>query len=269
MERRAFHAAALGALLAAASRSEAAAEPAAATSGHDMTGMPASWTGQEQIAMLMYPQFTALDLIGPQYMFANLMGATVHLVAKTRDPVTSDTGVSILPTLTFSECPKDLDILFAPGGTTGTVAAMRDDVTLDFIADRGSRAKLVTSVCTGSLVLGAAGLLRGYRATSHWVALDLLTAVGARPVNQRVVRDRNRITGAGVTAGLDFGLSIVAQLRDRTYAEAVQLLAEYAPRPPFAAGNAATAPKRATQVLDGMFTGFVADATAAAKASRR
>lgn len=116
---------------------------------HDMSDMPASWTQDNQIAMLVYPRMTILDLIGPQYMFASLMGATVHLVAKTRDPLTSDTGVTIVPTATFDEVPRDLAVLFAPGGTDGTLAAMRDDATREFMADRGSRATYVTSVCTG------------------------------------------------------------------------------------------------------------------------
>lgn len=235
-----------------------AAKPATVATGHDMGQTPAHWRKDEQIALLAYPDFTALDLVGPQYMFANLMGAKVHVVAKTLDPVRSDTGLVFVPTMTFDACPKELDILFVPGGTTGTLAAIGDDVILDFVADRGARARLVTSVCTGSLVLGAAGLLQGYRATSHWVTRDLLKSVGAKPTDARVVRDRNRITGAGVTAGIDFGLSIVEQLRDREYAQAVQLLAEYAPAPPLRAGTPRTAPPKVHAMMRDMFTGFLA-----------
>lgn len=237
------------------------------TAGHDMSAFPANWMGSEQIAMLLYPQFTALDLVGPQYMLANLMGAKVHLVAKSREPVTSDTGISIVPSATFAECPADLSILFVPGGTQGTLDAMQDEETQAFLADRGSRAKYVTSVCTGSLVLGAAGLLTGYRATSHWVTRPLLARFGATPVNARVVRDRNRITGAGVTAGLDFGLSLVHDLRDRDYAESVQLLAEYDPQPPFNAGSPAKSKRLNRERMEAMFTEFVAKADAAARAS--
>jgi cyclohexyl-isocyanide hydratase len=276
MNRRNFQMAALAAILAATTKKSYSAPPAPSESAtkppsstHDMSGTPAHWTGKEQIAMLLYPEFTALDLVGPQYMFANLMGATVHLAAKKIEPVMSDTRLAISPTITLDECPKDLDILFVPGGTTGTLAVMQDEETLNFLADRGARAKLVTSVCTGSLLLGAAGLLRGYNATSHWVTRDLLKHVGAKPVNKRVVRDRNRITGAGVTAGLDFGLAIVAQLRDRQYAEAVQLLAEYAPQPPFSAGSADTAPKAARNMMDDMFVGFVGKMADVAKRARR
>jgi cyclohexyl-isocyanide hydratase len=263
MDRRNFHAGLATALLAAMGGGAQAAKPPVAPPArpapddHDMSGMPASWMGQEQIAMVIYPEFTALDMVGPQYMFASLMGATVHIVARTLEPVRSDTGLVFKPSVTFDDCPKDLDVLFVPGGSKGTVAAIRDEATLQFVADRGSRAKLVTSVCTGSLVLGAAGLLKGYRATSHWVTRDLLALVGATAVDARVVRDRNRMTGAGVTAGLDFGLAIVEQLRDRTYAQSVQLLAEYAPKPPLNAGTTRTAPPEVTRMMRGMFTGFM------------
>lgn len=263
MDRRRFHLAALAAVTAAASRlarSEPGSGKLASPPEHDMSGMPASWMGQEQIAMLLYPGFTALDLIGPQYMFASLMGATVHLVAKTRDPVTSDTRVTVIPSATFAECPRDLDLIFVPGGTQGTLDAMQDETTLSFLADRGARAKRVTSVCTGSLVLGAAGLLIGYRATSHWVTRPLLANLGATPVDARVVHDRNRITGAGVTAGLDFGLSLVAEMRDRDYAESLQLLAEYDPQPPFDAGSPAKATPRNLEMMRAMFDKFTAKA---------
>ncbi len=240
----------------AASRGLRAEPSATVTPGHDMSGMPASWTRPDSIAMLCYPRMTILDLIGPQYMFASLMGASVHLVAKTRDPITSDTGVTIVPTATFDECPRDLTVLFAPGGTDGTLAAMRDDATRDFVADRGSRARYVTSVCTGALVLGAAGLLDGYRATTHWAALETLPDFGATPVAERVVRDRNRITGAGVTAGLDFGLTMVAEMRDEAYAQGVQLIAEYDPAPPFNAGSTRTAPPEVKAMMEQMFVSF-------------
>ncbi|RZS54906.1 DJ-1/PfpI family protein [Sphaerotilus mobilis] len=259
-ERRHFLQAAAAALAAspwlAQAAQPAAAEPAPS---HDMSHVPAHWTGSEQIGMLLYPGCTALDFVGPQYLFASLMGATVHHVAATLEPVTSDTGLGLVPTVTLADCPRDLDVLFVPGGGQGTLAAMRDEALLAFVADRGSRARWVTSVCTGSLVLGAAGLLKGYRATSHWVALGLLAEAGATPVDERVVRDRNRLTGAGVSAGLDLGLSLVEILRDRLYAQSVQLLAEYAPQPPFNAGTPKTAPAEATALMRDMFTGFVRD----------
>jgi len=235
-------------------------EPAKPVAGHDMSATPPSWMGHEQIGMLVYPGFTALDFVGPQYMFAGLMGAKVHLVASTMEPVTSDTHLAIMPTTTLAQAPRDLDILFVPGGGAGTIAAMQDERLLAFIADRGSRAKWITSVCTGSLVLAAAGLLKGYRATSHWVARPLLQAAGATPVEARVVRDRNRVTGAGVSAGLDLGLTIVGMLRDQAYAETMQLLAEYAPEPPFNAGSPRTAPPATTALLEDMFKDFSSQA---------
>lgn len=216
--------------------------------------------GARDIAMLVYPGLTALDLVGPQYMFAALDGMRVHLVGRTLAPVTSDTGLVLTPTLDFAACPADLAVLFAPGGTDGTLAAMRDADTLAFLADRGARAGRVASVCTGSLLLGAAGLLRGYRATSHWAALHVLAGFGAVPTDARVVRDRDRITGAGVTAGLDLGLAMLADLAGDAYAELVQLGCEYDPQPPFAAGSPRTAPPAVTAEMTRLLSGFVAAA---------
>jgi len=243
--------------------------PASPPPAHDMSGMPASWHGAEQIAFLIYPGFTALDMVGPHYMLSSLMGASVHVVATTKAPVRSDTGLIFMPTADFADCPAELDIICVPGGTSGTLAAMRDAATMAFLRERGGRAKFVTSVCTGSLLLGAAGLLRGYRATSHWLTRSLLPVFGAIPAEGRVVRDRNRITGGGVTAGLDFGLSLVGDLRDRIYAEGVQLLAEYAPEPPFNAGTPATAPAAVRQMIEGMFPAFLRDAEEAGRAAMR
>ncbi len=242
------------------------ATPSGPEIGHDMSAFPAHWYGKEQIAFLAYPEFTALDLVGPHYMLGNLMGATMHIVAKTAEPVVSDMKLTIMPTATFETCPKDIDIICVPGGSSGTLAAMQDAATLAFLRDRGSRAKFITSVCTGSLVLGAAGLLEGYKATSHWVTRELLRDFGAEPVDSRVIIDRNRITGAGVTAGLDFGLALVAKLRDADYAKAVQLLAEYQPEPPFNAGTPATAGPIPTKLLADMFIPLVASIKAVAAA---
>ncbi len=262
IERRTFLRTATAALAASPWLARAGNAPAGQpiTPGHDMSNMPPNWTGKEQIGMLLYPGFTALDFVGPQYMLAGLLGARVHHIAKTMAPVLSDTQLTIMPTMTFAEAPRELDILFVPGGGQGTLDALRDDALLTFVSDRGSRAKWVTSVCTGSLVLGAAGLLKGYRATSHWVARSLLSEVGAIPVDERVVRDRNRITGAGVSAGLDLGLTIVGLLRDPLYAETLQLLAEYAPEPPFNAGSPRTAPPMAKAMLDDMFKDYTQEA---------
>jgi cyclohexyl-isocyanide hydratase len=187
-----------------------------------------------QVGMLLYPGLTLLDLIGPQTAWA--WHAKIHLVWKTQDLIVSDSGVAIQPTTTFAECPHDLDILFVPGGF-GTAAAMQDRAVLDFLAARAAHARYITSVCSGSLILGAAGLLHGYKATSHWALRDRLPLFGAEPVDARVVVDRNRITGGGVTAGIDFGLVLLAQLRGEEVAKVIQLAMEYDPEPPFQAGS--------------------------------
>ncbi|MGD9657338.1 MAG: DJ-1/PfpI family protein, partial [Methylocystis sp.] len=203
------------------------ASPEHAEGQHDMSDIPAYWRGKEKVAFLIYPGFTALDLVGPQYMFANLMGATIQIVAKSLDSVRSDSGLVFTPSARFEDAASKLDILCVPGGSTGTLAAMRDEETLAYIRAAGHGARYVTSVCTGSMLLGSAGLLDGYRATSHWLTKSLLPVFGATPAEGRFVRDRNRITAEGVTAGLDFALALIAELRDRKYAEGVQLLAQY------------------------------------------
>jgi len=238
----------------AAEASPATGEPPSPK--HDMSAFPASWRGQEQIVMLLYPGFTALDLVGPQYMLANLMGAKVHLVARSLAPVRSDTGLSIVPTMTLARAPRSPDILFVPGGGEGTLNAMKDKALMLWIADRGRRAAMVASVCTGSILLGQAGLLHGRRATSHWATHALLSEFGATPVDERVVWDGPIVTGAGVSAGLDLGLSIVARLRDDTYAKSLQLLAEYAPMPPFDAGTPGRAPRNVSLMMSSMFDGL-------------
>ena len=191
-----------------------------------------------KIGMLLYPGLTLLDLIGPQTVFSWF--ADIHLVWKTKDLVRSDTGIGIQPTDTFETCPRDLDILFVPGGF-GQQQLMNDAEVLRFLADRGPHSKYITSVCSGSLLLGAAGLLKGYKATSHWAARDALSAFGAEPVEARVVVDRNRITGGGVTAGIDFGLVLLAKLRGDDAAKLTQLAMEYDPEPPFNSGSPKTA----------------------------
>lgn len=194
-----------------------------------------------RIAMLVHPKMVLQDLIGPLTVF-NLMRAEIHLVWKDREPVMSEVGLAITPSTTLDECPEELDILFVPGGLDGTIALMSDDAVLHFLASRGARARYVTSDCTGSLLLGAAGLLKGYRATSHWTVRDQLSLFGATPVHDRVVQDRNRITAGGVTSGIDFGLTLVELIRGRERAETIQLIIEYAPAPPFDAGTPETAP---------------------------
>jgi cyclohexyl-isocyanide hydratase len=191
-----------------------------------------------EIGMLLYPGLTLLDLIGPQTVFSWF--ANTHLAWKTTDPVVSDTGIGIHPTCTFETCPSKLDVLFVPGGF-GQEQLMDDAEVLAFLADRAATSEYVTSVCSGSLLLGAAGLLKGYKATSHWATRDALGAFGAEPVDARVVVDRNRITGGGVTAGIDFGLVLLAKLRGERAAKLTQLAMEYDPEPPFSSGSPKTA----------------------------
>jgi len=188
-----------------------------------------------QIGLLLFPGVTQLDLTGPAEVFGAIPGVELHLIWKTTDPVKTGAGWSIVPTTTFSEVPQ-LSLICVPGGS-GQIALMDDRDTLDFLRWQAEGARYITSVCTGSLVLGAAGLLAGYKATCHWMSLDQLRLLGAEPVSERVVIDRNRITGAGVSAGIDFALVAVAELFGDEVAKGVQLGMEYDPHPPFQAGH--------------------------------
>ncbi|MGO4676080.1 DJ-1/PfpI family protein [Bosea sp. 2YAB26] len=188
-----------------------------------------------QIGLVLFPKLTQLDLTGPAEVFFRMPGAKVHLLWKTLEPVTSDRGLSILPTMRFDDCAA-LDLICVPGGP-GQIELMSDEETLGFLRRIAAGCQLVTSVCTGSLVLGAAGLLEGYRATSHWSSIDQLALLGAIPVAERVVKDRNRITGAGVTSGIDFALTVVADLLGEDIAREIQLQMEYDPKPPFDGGS--------------------------------
>ena len=187
------------------------------------------------IGLLLFPALTQLDLTGPFEVFARAPDTKVHLIWKNLELVVSDRGMAIQPTTTFDACPA-LDIICIPGGP-GQINLMEDEEVLSFIRAKSKQAKLVTSVCTGSLVLGAAGLLEGYKATTHWASLDQLALLGAEPVNERVVRDRNRITGAGVTSGIDFALSVVSEMFGPDIAQNIQLHMEYDPAPPFDCGS--------------------------------
>ena len=193
------------------------------------------------IGFLVFPDIQQLDLTGPYEMFSVLdVPKEVFLVGKTRDVVTSTTGITFSPTRTLADCPR-LDVLCVPGGI-GVDALLDDQDVLAFLRRQAETLTFLTSVCTGSLVLGAAGLLRGKRATSHWSAVDLLSRFGAIPTAGRVVRDGDLITAGGVTAGIDFALTVISELLGRDAAEACQLRLEYAPAPPFEAGSPETAP---------------------------
>jgi cyclohexyl-isocyanide hydratase len=193
-----------------------------------------------RIGMLLFPNLTQLDLTGPHEFLSRLPDATTFLVARTREPVVSERGLAIVPTATFADLP-DVDLLFAPGGP-GQIAATDDPETVHWVRTVGATARWVTSACTGSLLLGAAGLLEGYRATTHWAYVDLLPLVGAIPEPQRVVVERNRITGGGVTAGIDVALRIAEEACGREIAEQIQLQLEYDPDPRLRAGHPRVAP---------------------------
>ncbi|MEM1436653.1 MAG: DJ-1/PfpI family protein [Pseudomonadota bacterium] len=204
-----------------------------------------------EVAMLLYPGVTLLDLLGPQTVLAS--NCNVHVIWKNTDLLETDSGIVMKATSTLEECPEDLDVLFVPGGE---FSIMRDEEVLRFLADRGLRARYVTSVCGGSIVLGAAGLLQGYEATSHWTATDKLHLFGATPVKGRVVRDRNRISGGGVTAGIDFGLVLLAELLGDEIAKMTQLMLEYDPAPPFSAGSPEKAGPELLSKLQGTLAGM-------------
>ena len=204
-----------------------------------------------QIGLVLFPRVTQLDFTGPLQVFSSLPGAKVHLIWKRIEPVPSDSVLMLTPTVTFADCLQ-LDVICVPGGV-GTDDMVNDEEMLDFLRRQAKGAKYVTSVCTGSLVLGAAGLLQGYKATTHWSAMDHLAPFGATPTKTRVCVDRNRVTGGGVTAGIDFALTLVSLLVDRQTAEAIQLRLEYNPAPPFNAGSPDTAPPGVDESEDRAF----------------
>ncbi|GAB4181854.1 MAG: DJ-1/PfpI family protein [Thalassobaculales bacterium] len=213
------------------------------------------------IGFLLFPGLTQLDLTGPYEVLARVPGATAHLIWKTRDPVASDRGLAIPPTATFADCPP-LDLICVPGGP-GQIELMDDAETLAFLRRVAAGCRYVTSVCTGSLVLAAAGLLAGRRATCHWSSLDQLALLGVTPVAERVVVDGDRITGAGVTSGIDFALAVVAEALGEEAAKAIQLQIEYDPAPPFPGGSPRSVPAEVVAAQRAKLAGFLARRRAA------
>jgi cyclohexyl-isocyanide hydratase len=214
--------------------------------------------------MLLYPRLTQLDLTGPFELLHRVPGAKVHLVWKSTAPVRAYSGLELVPTTAFAACPP-LDLVFVPGGT-GVDELLADAEVIDFLRTKGEGARYVTSVCTGALVLGVAGLLVGYRAATHWAYMDPLPLVGAIPTHERVVVDRNRITAGGVTAGIDFGLRIVAELAGEEFAKSTQLAIEYDPGPPFRSGHPRTADPA---IVEGVKSAFAKRVAARTEAVRR
>ncbi|MGZ8324365.1 MAG: DJ-1/PfpI family protein [Rhodoplanes sp.] len=219
---------------------------------------------QRLVGLLLFPRVTQLDLTGPYEVFARLPNTRVHLVADRLDPVETDRGLVILPSVAYATCPQ-LDVIMVPGGP-GQQDLMDDPRTLEFLREQAAKAAYVTSVCTGSLVLGAAGLLKGRRATCHWAAIDLLAHLGAIPTHERVVVDGNVVTGAGVASGIDFALALAALLEDEAAARDTQLQIEYDPAPPFDSGSPRTA---APELVDRLRQRGSALYTAREEAARR
>tara|TARA_R110002110_G_scaffold415737_1_gene654586 strand:- start:727 stop:1410 length:684 start_codon:yes stop_codon:yes gene_type:complete len=193
------------------------------------------------VGFVIFPNLTQLDFTGPLQVLSRLPDSKIHIIAKTMEPVPSDCNLGLVPTETFDTCPQ-LDLICVPGGG-GVADAMLDKLTVDFIRLQSAGAKYVTSVCTGAFLLGAAGLLDGRRATTHWGYTSLLPMVGATHEAKRIVTDGNVTTAGGVTSGIDFGLSILADIAGEKVARSVQLAIEYDPDPPFRSGT----PEQATE----------------------
>jgi cyclohexyl-isocyanide hydratase len=207
------------------------------------------------IGFVIFPNLTQLDFTGPLQVLSRLSQSVTHIVAKSAAPVPSDCGLGLVPTHTFASCPP-LDLICIPGGSEGVAGIINDSETIDFVRQKAGAAKYVTSVCTGAFVLGVAGLLKGRRATTHWAYTDLLPLVGATHEKARVVKDDNVITGGGVTAGIDLGLSVIAEIAGETTARRVQLGLEYDPAPPFDSGNPDKAPALKSDLLSARYNEF-------------
>jgi cyclohexyl-isocyanide hydratase len=205
-----------------------------------------------KIGFVIFPELTQLDFTGPLQVLAKLPQSTTHIVARSEAPVPSDCGLSLLPTHTFANCPP-LDLICVPGGVRGVIGAIGDRETVDFVRRQAGSAKYVTAVCTGAFVLGVAGLLKGRRATTHWAYTDLLSLVGATYERARVIKDGNVITAGGVTSGIDFGLTVAAEIAGETTAQVIQLSIEYDPAPPFDSGHPDRAPAAVRSAVAGRY----------------
>ena len=208
------------------------------------------------IGFVIFPDLTQLDFTGPLQVLWRLPQSATHIVAKSAAPVASDCGLGLVPTHTFANCPP-LDLICIPGGSEGVAGIINDRETIEFVRQQAGAAKYVTSVCTGAFVLGVAGLLKGRRATTHWAYTGLLPLVGATHEKARVVKDGNVITAGGVTAGIDFGLSVIAEIAGETAARKIQLGMEYDPAPPFDSGHPDKAPTLKSELLSARYDGFI------------
>ena len=210
---------------------------------------------QFNVGFVLFPEVTQLDFTGPLQVLASLPDSAIHIVAKSAAPVPSDCGLGLVPTHTFANCPQ-LDLICIPGGSQGVAGAIVDREIVEFVRWQAPAAKHVTSVCTGAFVLGVAGLLRGRRATTHWAYADLLPLVGAAHEKARIVKDGNVITAGGVTAGIDFGLSVVAEIAGEATARRIQLGMEYDPAPPFDSGHPDRAPEIKLALMSARYEKF-------------
>jgi cyclohexyl-isocyanide hydratase len=203
---------------------------------------------QLQIGFLIYPGVIQLDVMGVYQVLAFPPNTQLHLIWKHLTPVVSNEGLTLIPTTTLADCPP-LNVICVPGGGMGQIEVMKDIEILEFLQQQSKFAQYMTSVCTGSMILAAAGLLQGYKATCHWAFRDQLAMLGVEVLPQRVVIDRDRITGAGVTSGIDFGLTLLGLLCGKEVAKMTQLMMEYTPEPPFNAGTPETAGKEIVDSL--------------------
>ena len=203
---------------------------------------------EHNIGFLVYPDVVQLDVMGAYHVLSFPPNINIHLIWKTLDPIVSNEGLIITPTTTLDNCPV-LDVICVPGGGMGQVEVMQDRELLNFLQQKSTTAKYITSVCTGSLILARANLLQGYKATCHWAFREHLAALGVEVVSQRIVGDRNRLTGAGVTSGIDLGLTLLSLLYDENTAKMAQLMMEYSPETPFNAGTPETAEKTIVESL--------------------
>ena len=203
---------------------------------------------QLKIGFLIYPGVIQLDVTAAYQVLSFPPNIETYLISKTLETVTSNEGLTLTPNFNFANCPQ-LDVICVPGGGIGQIDVMKDKTTLEFLKHQAVKAKYIASVCTGSMILAAAGLLQGYKATCHWAFREQLAMLGVEVIAERVVIDRNRITGAGVTSGIDFGLTLLSLLCSDDTAMMAQLMMEYNPQPPFNAGTPATAGTQITESL--------------------
>jgi cyclohexyl-isocyanide hydratase len=224
---------------------------------------PARQTNHLRIGGLIFPRLDQIDFTGPFEVLSRIPNSTIHVIASTGSPVRDVQGLILTPEMNIADVP-DLDVLLVPGGF-GQQDLMRDEEVLSLIRNHFAAGRLVFSVCTGALLCGAAGILRGRQATTHWAAWNLLPYYGANPVRSRVVVDGNLVTAGGVTAGLDGALVVASLLRGEAIAQEIQLSIQYAPDPVFHSGMPDTAPAEVLRAFNESYSGMAASREAEAR----